>query len=159
MEHFPFVKGGAISKGYIQGPVAAARSGANTMAIATKHILIADDDLLVQKTLKFSLEEAGYTVGLAKNGQEALRYIEACTPSVVLLDVFMPDSDGLEALLTVKKQFPDIKVIVMSGGGMKGHYEFLSMAKKFGADHVLRKPIHARDLLATLDMSGPVSET
>jgi CheY-like chemotaxis protein len=60
------------------------------MAIATKHILIGDVDLLVQKTLKFSLEEAGYTVGLAKNGQEALRYIEAHHPSVVLLDVFMP---------------------------------------------------------------------
>ena len=129
------------------------------MVIATKHILIADDDLLVQKTLNFSLEEAGYTVGLAKNGQEALRYIEARSPSAVLLDVFMPESDGLEALLTVKKQFPDVKVIVMSGGGIKGHYEFLSMAKKFGADDVLRKPIHARDLMAMLEAPGPAAET
>lgn len=128
------------------------------MVIATKHILIADDDLLVQKTLKFSLEESGYTVGLAKNGQEAIRYIEAHTPSVVLLDVFMPDSDGLEALINVKKKFPAVRVIVMSGGGMKGHYEFLSMAKKFGADDVLRKPIHARDLIAKLELLGPPTE-
>lgn len=128
------------------------------MAIATKHILITDDDPHVQKTLKFSLEEYGYTVGLAKNGQEALRYIEMRCPSAVLLDVFMPDSDGLEALLTAKKQFPDIKVIVMSGGGMKGHYEFLSMAKKFGADGVLRKPIRASDLLAMLELPSPATK-
>jgi DNA-binding response OmpR family regulator len=57
------------------------------MAIATKHVLIADDDLLIQKTLKFHLEESGYTVGLAKNGQEAICYIEARRPSTVLLDV------------------------------------------------------------------------
>jgi CheY-like chemotaxis protein len=61
--------------------------------------------------------------------------------------------------LKVKKQFPDIKVIVMSGGGIKGHYEFLTMAKKFGADAVLRKPIHAHDLLTLLEMPGPVVES
>jgi CheY-like chemotaxis protein len=127
------------------------------MAIATKHILIADDDVLVQKTLKFSLEEFGYTVGLAKDGLEALRYIETHSPSAVLLDVFMPDSDGLEALLAIKTQFPDVKVVMMSGGGMKGHYEFLSMARKFGADGVLRKPTLASDVAAMLEplMAAP----
>jgi len=120
------------------------------MTLADKHILVADDDMLVQKTLKFGLEESGYTVGLAKNGSEAVRYIAANKPDLVLLDVFMPDSDGLEALLTSKRQFPNVKVIVMSGGGMKGHYEFLSMAKKFGADGVLRKPVLSRDLITLL---------
>lgn len=126
------------------------------MTLAAKHILVADDDMLVQKTLKYSLEESGYTVGLAKNGSEALRYIEANRPNLVLLDVFMPDSDGLEALLTSKRQFPNVKVIVMSGGGMKGHYEFLSMAKKFGADGVLRKPVLARDLITLLNPSRQI---
>jgi CheY-like chemotaxis protein len=159
MEHSSFVKTDAINRRQIPWPKAAVRPGANAMAIATKHVLIADDDLLIQKTLKFHLEESGYTVGLAKNGQEAICYIEARRPSTVLLDVFMPESDGLEALLKVKKQFPDIKVIVMSGGGIKGHYEFLTMAKKFGADAVLRKPIHAHDLLTLLEMPGPVVES
>jgi CheY-like chemotaxis protein len=126
-------------------------AGAITMAIATKHILITEDDVLVQKTLKFSLEEAGYTVGSAGNGREAILYVETKNPDAILLDVFMPESDGIEALITIKRQFPNIKVIVMSGGGMKGHFEFLTMAKKLGADGVLRKPIMFRDLVSTLE--------
>lgn len=142
----------------LTGPTQAKMHGTSAMAIVIKHILIADDDLLVQKTLKFGLEELGCTVGLAKNGLEALQYIAARNPALVALDVFMPDSDGLEALLAIKKQFPAVKVVVMSGGGMKGHYEFLSMAKKFGADGVLRKPIIARDLAAMLEPSMPAPE-
>lgn len=157
MEHFSFVKTGAINR--LDAPSIARTEfpGANAMASAPKHILITDDDVLVQKTLKFGLEELGYTVGLAKDGRDALRYVEAYSPAAVALDVFMPDSDGLEALLAIKTQFPDVKVVMMSGGGMKGHYEFLSMARKFGADGVLRKPILARDLAAMLEplMAAP----
>jgi CheY-like chemotaxis protein len=120
------------------------------MALANKHVLIADDDQLVRKTLKFHLEEAGYEVGTAGDGLEALRYLKAHSPAVVLLDVFMPESDGLEALLEIKKNHPNIKTIVMSGGGIKGHYEFLSMAAKFGADGVIRKPMSGGDLIAML---------
>ena len=129
----------------------AAGLGALAMAIATKHILIAEDDVLSQRTIRFCLEEVGCTVGIAGNGLEAVRYIEAKRPDAILLDVFMPESDGIETLISIKKRFPSVKVIVMSGGGIKGHYEFLSMARKLGADGVLRKPITSRDLVPLLE--------
>ena len=119
-----------------------------------QHVLIADDEQFVQKTFKFCLEEAGYEVGLARDGREALRYVQAHKPAVVLLDVFMPESDGLETLLEIKRYAPATRVIVMSGGGVKNRYEFLSMASKLGADGVVRKPLSPRALIAILQSAS-----
>jgi CheY-like chemotaxis protein len=124
------------------------------MATKAKHVLIADDEQLVQKTFKFCLEEAGYEVGLARDGREALRYVQMHKPAIVLLDVFMPDCDGLETLLEIKRRAPATKVIVMSGGGIKNRYEFLSMASKLGADGIIRKPLSPRALIALLQSAS-----
>ena len=125
------------------------------MATTLRHVLIADDEQLVQKTFKFCLEEVGYKVGLAGNGREALRYVKAHNPGLVLLDVFMPDCDGLETLLEIKRHSPTTRVIVISGGGINNRYEFLSMAPKLGADAIIKKPVSPRDLIAMLEPTGP----
>lgn len=103
-------------------------------------ILIADDDMLVKMTYKHCLEEAGYQVLLANDGQQAIRLLEANNVRAMLLDVFMPEKDGIETLLDVKRRFPNLPIIVMSGGGLHGRLDFLDAARKFGANATVPKP-------------------
>jgi CheY-like chemotaxis protein len=79
-------------------------------------IVVADDDPLVQHSCKHLLEAAGYKVALATTGLEAIRALERSNVSAVLVDVFMPEMDGIETLLSIKKQSPTTSVIVMTGG-------------------------------------------
>jgi two-component system, chemotaxis family, chemotaxis protein CheY len=122
-------------------PLRASRDKAKEQTMKFPQVLIADDDPFIQKTLKFCLEEAGYSVELAQNGWEAIAAAQTLRPSIVLLDVFMPDCDGLEALLEIKRKVPEAKIFVMSGGGAKQRYDYLDMAMKFGAEGVIRKPL------------------
>jgi len=125
------------------------------LGTAPKSLLIADDDPLVQVTLKYCLEEAGHRTAVANDGREALAYLEQNQVDTIFLDVFMPDKDGLETLLEIKRRFPHVRVIVMTGGGKRGRYDFLSTASKFGADGVLRKPVSASDLMALVNPDTP----
>ncbi len=118
--------------------------------MASPHVLIADDDRFVQKTLKFCLEEAGYSVALAENGREAIAAAQTLRPAIVLLDMFMPECDGIEALLEIKRRVPEVKIFVMSGGGVNRLYDFLDMAVKFGAEGVMRKPLSPSALIEML---------
>ncbi len=117
----------------------------------TKTLLIADDDHLVRMTYRHFFEEAGHTTGLANDGSETIAYLEKHDVDTVFLDVFMPDKDGLETLIEIKKRFPAVRVIVMSGGGMNQRYDILNVALKFGADGVVRKPTGPRELLDMLE--------
>jgi two-component system chemotaxis response regulator CheY len=117
------------------------------MADAPITVLITDDDPLVRATYRHPFEEAGYRVLEADDGRKVMKHLTHDVIDILLLDVFMPDQDGLETLLEVKRKFPTTKVIVMSGGGMSGRYEFLEAARKFGATGAVRKPISPRLLL------------
>jgi len=113
-------------------------------------IVVADDDPLVQHTCKHCLEAAGYRVVLVDSGAGALRAVMDGNASVVLLDIFMPDMDGIETLLSIKKQSPSTPVIVMTGGGARVRMDFLDAAKLFGADGIMQKPFTAEHLLSIL---------
>lgn len=113
-------------------------------------ILVVDDDPLVQRTCQLCLEPLGYKVDCASNGTQALERIATCPVSVVLIDIFMPEMDGIETLLSLKKRNPDIPVIAMSGGGARARFDFLAAAMKFGAAQVIKKPFTAKELISVL---------
>ena len=124
------------------------------MATQIKSLLIADDDPLVQATFKYCFEEAGYKTGLASDGRQAMAYLAENEVDTVFLDVFMPDKDGLETLLEIKKRFPGMRVVVMTGGGQRARFDFLSAAAKFGADGVVKKPISPGELIKMMETNG-----
>jgi DNA-binding response OmpR family regulator len=102
-------------------------------------ILVADDELLIRKTLKKVFEQKGFDVLMCADGQEALDQWPAFKPDLVILDVIMPNKGGVEVLKEIKglKQFESAKIIVISAysaGGTKE--EFLKM----GAVDFFRKP-------------------
>lgn len=112
------------------------------------HILIIDDDAGVRDVLKRFLERFGYTVSAASSGREGLKLAQQLPPDIIITDIFMPEMDGLEVILEIRKRNPHrfggIPVIAMSGGmltlGAKS-ISFLQQAKAFGAARVFPKPL------------------
>jgi CheY-like chemotaxis protein len=116
------------------------------MPVDSATILIADDDPLIRAVYKAALEQQGHSVLVAEDGARALAIVEHRKVDFVLLDILMPCKEGLETLIELKKGFPHLKVFVMSGGGSQKRADFLSVATKFGADAVLRKPFQPQAL-------------
>ena len=123
------------------------------MRAGARHVLIADDDELVRESLEAALSRQGVKVGAAADGREALAYLESERPDSVILDLFMPDKDGLEILREIRVLAPDIAVLIISGGGSDEKFlQYLEMAEKLGADAVIRKPFPLDALLTLLDI-------
>ena len=102
------------------------------------NICIVDDEPSILNTLSSILEDEGYQVSLAKSGAEALKLIRAEPPELVLLDIWMPEIDGLETLKRIRQQFPNLMVIMMSG---HGSVETAVKSTKLGAYDYLEKPL------------------
>ncbi len=114
-------------------------------------ILIVDDRAEIRATLREILERCGYEVELAKNGQEALDLYRASTPDVMLLDMFMPVMNGFDTLFLLRQEFPDAKVIAVSGGGVNMGADALEEARSLGAQSTLQKPIGQQQLLNAIE--------
>lgn len=113
-------------------------------------VLIADDDADLRLTLKLAIELAGYAVELAANGQQALALQRECHADFLITDIFMPDGDGFEAIDWFRREFPQTRIIVISGAGKLARREYLSTAALIGVDATLQKPFEIETLLATL---------
>jgi DNA-binding NtrC family response regulator len=107
-------------------------------------ILVVDDEKNIQLTLSRALSMEGYVVEAASGGREALEKIAALPIDVVVMDVRMPDLDGLAVLQKARETRPDLPVVIMSG---HGSIETVRTAFKLGAFDYLEKPITERDKL------------
>ena len=111
------------------------------------HILVIDDEEKVGTLLSRYLEREQHTTSVARDGVEGIRLFHEQSVDLVIVDIFMPDMDGLEVIRTLRKEAPECRVIAISGGGQMGMPDFLPTAHKLGAQHVLKKPIQSRELL------------
>jgi CheY-like chemotaxis protein len=114
-------------------------------------VLVVDDQDPVRQLIRETLEQAGYEVEEARDGKEGLDRYRARSTDLVLMDILMPDQDGLEALMTFRREFPDTRVIAMTGGSDTiGVLNFLDVAKMLGARRTLHKPFELKVLLDTV---------
>ena len=97
------------------------------------------------------LEREGHEVLLAADGFEATDLYREHLPDAVILDLYMPEKEGLETLLELRTHFPDIRIVVISGGGGAFALDPLRTAKRMGAVATLTKPISPDELAAALD--------
>ena len=113
-------------------------------------ILLVDDDELLRKALSLTLEKMGHQVHEARNGNEALLLFAAEPPDVVLTDIIMPEKEGLETILELKRLHPAVKIIAMSGGGRASNIDYLKIAKQMGVVRTLTKPFSPEAMAAAI---------
>jgi len=116
-------------------------------------ILLIDDDELVRITVRQILESAGHTVVEARNGDEGLRVIATMQPDLIITDIIMPEKEGIETILEIRRRNTNIRIVAMSGGGQAQAMDFLPLARKLGADQILRKPFGPAELLEVTDLA------
>lgn len=113
-------------------------------------ILIVDDEVQIRMLLRQLLEKEGYEVDEAQNGLIALRKFKENPFDLVILDLIMPEKEGVETIIDLKKEFKDAKIIAISGGGRVGPENYLKSAERLGAMHTFTKPIENEELLKTV---------
>ncbi|MCF7837092.1 MAG: response regulator [Candidatus Marinimicrobia bacterium] len=113
-------------------------------------VLIIDDEPDLRRLLARAVASFGYDVQCADDGRAGAAICQTWAPHLVLTDIFMPEQDGLETIRWLRKAAPDIKVVVMSGGGGVGDLSMLRAARALGALQVLAKPFDLADLKTTL---------
>lgn len=105
-----------------------------------KKILLVDDEEMIRKMVVAVFNHSEYSITEVCNGVEALKVLETASFDLIITDVIMPDCDGIELVMSVRKKLPDIKVVVMSGGGRVQADHYLNLAEKLGATRVFEKP-------------------
>lgn len=111
-------------------------------------VLVADDSTIMRRTLIKILNDHGFEVcAEAKSGLEVLPFYSKTKPDLVTMDINMPFMDGIEALKTLKQEFPDCKVIIISSLGQE---HLVYEAVKSGASNFLLKPINSSRLIQTV---------
>lgn len=114
-------------------------------------ILVVDDEDQIRHLIRETLEQVGYHITEARDGNEALEQYRLAPADLVIMDILMPNQDGLETTVALRREFPDVKVIVITGGSdMIGMLNFLDVAKMLGAHSTLQKPFEMKALLDTV---------
>ena len=120
-------------------------------------VLVMDDDAVLRGALRVALEAAGYEVLDAADGETGLRLHDEHGADLVLVDIFMPERDGLEVIRALRAAIPRPKIVAMSGGGRIGEFDVLQAAAALGAARTLQKPFEPHVLLAAIrDVLGEV---
>ena len=114
-------------------------------------ILVIDDDNNLRKLLRRVLESAGHEVIEAPNGSLALDMQRKDSADLIITDIFMPEKEGTEFIMDISDEFPEAKVIAISGGGNIADVDFLNLAKNLGALKTFQKPFKQADLLAAVE--------
>ncbi len=111
-------------------------------------ILIVDDEGRIIQSLNGILTDEGFEVISAMSGVAALERIEEVMPDLILLDIWMPDMDGIETLIKIKETHPQLQVVMMSGHGT---IETAVRATKLGAYDFIEKPLSLEKVLLSIN--------
>ena len=109
-------------------------------------ILLIEDDAEVRTVIRRMLESKNHEVVEAPNGKVGLRLYRKNSTDLVVTDILMPDKEGIETIRELRRDFPEVKIIAISGGGMLGLERYLELAKKMGAQRTLEKLFNGNEL-------------
>ncbi len=113
-------------------------------------ILVVDDDAQVRGMIRQVLEREQYTVDDAGDGRAGMAKMQTSTYDLIILDIIMPEQEGLETIMQLRKGKMSAKILAISGGGRVGPGSYLPLAKQLGAHEVLAKPFDREELLAAV---------
>ncbi len=111
-----------------------------------KKILIVDDEEPIRRSIREILEIEDYEIFEAEDGEEAIRLVQSDEPHLVITDIIMPEKEGFETILQINEEYPDIKIIAMSGGGRLGTDIILGTVSELNVVGTLQKPFKVTEL-------------
>jgi CheY-like chemotaxis protein len=114
-------------------------------------VLVADDNADTRDALTLILRAAGHEVVGASDGEEAVERYRAHLPDVLILDLLMPKRDGFETLRILKKEFPDVRALVISGAWRVGGRDALGYARELGATVAMLKPAEPKVVVRAVE--------
>ncbi len=112
-------------------------------------ILVIDDEEIIRRVLRQALEISGYDVDEAPNGEEGLDRYRQAPADLIITDILMPEKEGLETIMELRREAPEAKIIAISGGGQSG-LDFLQVAERLGAKRAFQKPFRMHEILAAV---------
>jgi DNA-binding response OmpR family regulator len=127
------------------------QQAAKTAGASRARVLVADDDSAVRRFLHRVLEDAGYEVVEASDGREAERYAVDPGIDLLVIDLVMPNQEGIETIRDLRSRRPALPILAISGIGDVVTY--LNVAKLLGAEECLAKPISPATLLSAVRRS------
>ena len=116
------------------------------------NVLVIDDCQVSRAALRLFLERGHHRVAEATTGAEGQRLFTTEQHDIVFTDIFMPDQDGIETIVNIRRVNKTIPIIAMSAGGSSGEYDYLDHAIKLGANHAFYKPFCSRVITELIDM-------
>ncbi|MBK8809043.1 MAG: response regulator [Bacteroidales bacterium] len=115
-----------------------------------KSILIVDDDEMIGRLLLRLLQKEGFDVKHVTNGRVGLEVFEERTFDLVITDIIMPEMEGIEFILSLKKKKEDVKIIAMSGGGYLTPQDYLETSMDFGVIDAFSKPFDNNEIVGKI---------
>jgi len=116
-----------------------------------KRILLIEDEALVAQALAEILRDELYEVDLAENGVQGLKLFDSRPYDLILIDIFMPEKDGIATIMDLQKRAMGLKLIAMSGGGaVIKNFDYLEYAKALGVLACFQKPVNPAELLRVI---------
>ncbi|MBW7850724.1 MAG: response regulator [Rhodospirillales bacterium] len=109
-------------------------------------ILIIEDEEIIRATLQQMLARAKHNVTATATGVEGLALMDRRSFDLVIVDMIMPDKDGIETIIDIRHRWPEARILAISGGGRTRNMDFLRYARSVGANAILPKPFTNADL-------------
>src|SRR5713101_6377779 len=121
-------------------------------------IILIDDEGAVRRTARLVLERAGHHVLEASDGEAGLKLLAQSGADLVITDIFMPGQDGIVTVRRIRKEFPGVRVIAVSGGDATGRIDLRKDAELLGAARTLRKPFAPAELRRVVEETLALDE-
>ncbi|MEO6338814.1 MAG: response regulator [Caulobacteraceae bacterium] len=109
--------------------------------LTEKMVLVVDDEPAIREFATKALSAAGFLTSVAGDGDEAIRSLEVVPFDLAVVDILMPEKEGVETIIEIKRRWPDCKIIAMAGEGRVSAADYLRLATYFGADATMTKPL------------------
>lgn len=114
-------------------------------------ILIVDDEENIRTIFRRALEKENHSVLVAENGKTGEQLYISHNPDLIILDILMPEQEGIETILRLKSYDHEVKIIAISGGGFGNANNYLDNALKLGAIVALEKPVVISELVKQVE--------
>lgn len=116
----------------------------------THRVLVIDDNADFRTLIQLALVAEGFDVSVAANGQDGMCLLRKQIADIVVTDILMPEQDGIETIAELRRDFPDVKIIAISGALSATGFDYLRVPIQLGAARILRKPFQMQELLGAL---------